>query len=458
MTTYNVSNTDSTESIQSAINSLAPGDILTFAAGDYSLGSGNTCLYVNISGTSTNPITIQGGGNTPFATRLFGVGVGDNSTTPPANTSQIILDVNCSWVNFQNFQLKEGGRSGFRVAGSNQVWTEVVSTDHWSSSMGANCVGTHASATNITFRYVETSHNRNHTGIVVGPWSESDTFDVDDITFIRCFGWRNGENRNGDIINDGNDSDAFEIFKAGIDGAANNPPLRIRFYQCLAWLNRDDGLDLAAGDGTEVVGCFAFQNGNPTANPGGRRGLKYLRAMAVGTSKIIGSGALGNLGVGFEPRHQNGCVIYHSNNAALNNGGNSFTYDAGSVSGVWTNNAYDNGNNPNGTTEVDNITSPAIRSPLTNGATNLNLPAGSVEDRWRFIYDQIRRDLLPISGGNCDQTGTFNASVHAATADDDEISPADPEEYGMVHWTGSAPQIGPFPYRYIDPPTALEIL
>ena len=65
---YRVTPTNSTGEIQEQINQLAPGDVLTFAAGTYRMA-----LSIDLKGTAEAPITIEA--ETPGSVTITGADV-----------------------------------------------------------------------------------------------------------------------------------------------------------------------------------------------------------------------------------------------------------------------------------------------------------------------------------------------------------------------------------------------
>lgn len=105
------------------------------------------------------------------------------------------------------------------------------------------------------------------------------------------------------------------------------------------------------------------------------------------------------------------------------------------------------------------INSDGTPPDLENSGTNFEydevLSGSTNQEKWRNAYWELTGEYMPTSGGNCENAGTGGALIgprYHATAGDDATTPADPEDFTLIKWTGTAPDIGGVPYEYMRPP------
>ncbi len=97
--------------------------------------------------------------------------------------------------------------------------------------------------------------------------------------------------------------------------------------------------------------------------------------------------------------------------------------------------------------DLENTGASYIFNEVLTGSTN--------QEKWRDLYWKLTAEYMPTSGGNCQDAGTGGALLgprYHATAGDDTTNPADPEDFTLLKWTGSSPDIGAVPYEYMRPP------
>ena len=72
-------------------------------------------------------------------------------------------------------------------------------------------------------------------------------------------------------------------------------------------------------------------------------------------------------------------------------------------------------------------------------------PSHSILVKRQYILDQIRPAFTPTAASGLIDAGRVIDGYHCPTADDDPITPADPND-PRRHWNGAAPDIGAFEY------------
>jgi len=333
---------------------------------------------------------------------------------------------------------------------------------------GGLFIGVDNSASNITVKHCLVKNSGAFTGLAFRHKAASSAV-VDNCWFIECVSMYNGFSNDGVTLfgdSPGN-ADGVGISKEYFD--LNRPLTNSGIVGSVALRSADDILDMSVSSDDFTIGNnILFWSG-----PENGRIIKEFR-YATNTRNIIGNlcfdSPSAGIGFGIVTRSTLGSDgSKHMNNSVFNTVNNGLTMfedppdsAAETTATKIQNNILWNAQSfSNSLTNADISNNRFSGDPLVVDDTqlygslfDLTLGTLTVKQLHRKIRAQAFKWAMPESESSpLYEGGVFNADIHMATADDNATTPADPEDQTKVHWTGSVPQIGAVPYRYIDPPT-----
>lgn len=446
--------------LQDALNAAVAGDtvVLTDALYQHVIGSPNrTMVTQTTDGTSGNPITITSQDGIRAHIESWGYPLGG---AEPTRTDGVIFDIDGDYVHLKNIEVSGASSSAILWSGSFGLIQDMYIHDNWEAgiSLGDNNVVVDGN----TIEYNEVARSQHSTGIIIARRSShtelnqnniiqfnllhSNGFEPDGTKVSPVSGDTAGGG-NSDAIGAGKDCHDRRTFATG--GTVDNLcPNNIVRYNA-GWNNADDCFDFSMGGGSVVMGNMGWNCG-----PEGNKGFKGLRNVLGGLT-YAGNVAIGNYGRGIEPRFDTvGTVV---NNTVFDSLAHGIITNYNSIgTAIQSNNlSYRNGSADilaigGGATEQTNWTEDANGLPnIANlSFTYTDLVTGTegtdVQTRIDSIIAQFRAALTPGTGSPLIDAGTFVSGVHCATADDDPVTPHDPNDLSCLHWIGSAPDIGAF--------------
>jgi hypothetical protein len=440
-------------SIQTAADVVVPGDLVRIRGGVFQMPArGQNVL--SRSGTATEPIIFEGSPGETVVIRGVGFedrdldGDGDADGPADAGDRSALIRITGHHIQVRRVEVEQAPHRGVQITGDHNLVEEVRVSHSWGASILI-------SGNRNTVRYAEVRGSRHEGGVGMLPGASGS---ASDNQIIRVLSYENGRGADGAKVlsidgdpGGGSNSDGIGTSKFCADGLPVIVCRRQRFVENITWRNADDGFDLTIAD-SHVIGNVAIDNG-----PEGRRGFKVFRnGPGNRFSGNVAKGA-GAQYRGFEARGEDTLDVFH--NLGVGNLDKAIYADTdGTARGRYFNNVglHSAGNLDFlffGGETADNWSGRAQGDPLlTDGSLpiNLNLPVGTVQQRWRFVMDQVVAVLTPRAGSPLIDAGQLVPGYHCATADDDPRSPMDPDVF-CRHWAGSAPDIGPFEYGLAAP-------
>lgn len=291
----------------------------------------------------------------------------------------------------------------------------------------------------------------------------------------------------------GGNSDGFVVSKVCEDDKDQITPLQLgdgtpvkalcpfnRLSGVVAFDNADDGIDTTWGESTNEDN-ISFTNG-----PQGERGYKILR-QTVTDLTYIGNIAMDQEGPAYEIRMSQKGAMYH--NLAINSPGNrgfGISLNQDDMLELTTPTDFPIYNNVgafvtgfdlvlegkgglmvlpdlgaeayNDADEINNwvtdsgldVGAPNVGDPMfvdntfSAGDVDKNFTGMTIAEKVQHIVDQFKAAFTPDTGSPLIDGGVIIPGLHCATADDDPVTPHDPNDETCRHWAGAAPDIGPF--------------
>lgn len=301
-------NTDSQATIQAYIDGLTStgGTIyLDGTAGAWSFtttGFETTGAFINITraqtegNDDTNYINIVGINNAIIE------GVGTDST-PAGN--QTLIDIGGSFVRIHNVTVKDSGKMGMNLHGSDIEVTECTADNCWLFGFVAGDENEDNQDCNrITIKHCIANNTRIGGGFAIIV-EDNTNYNVDFVSFIECLSFRNGWARDNTMYEFlGGNSDGFVTSKLlhtnyipgdHLDPAVTGRENRARntvFGGCIAYWNADDGIDINTGNGSVYNGLVVINNA-----PSGNKGIKIFNEIyeSINVCNFLASGSNQNI-------------------------------------------------------------------------------------------------------------------------------------------------------------------
>jgi len=264
------------KSIQKAINTAGPGDIICIRGGTY-----YEQLVLDVSGSKDLPIIFYG----KYGEDIIIDGIKETiQTSSGVSDSQVLFTPRSSYITMANIEIQNSPGSGLYLDRSNN--------NHF---------------------FDINAHDNNGNGIALRASNN---------TFTNCIA-----SYNYDIEANGDNGDGFTIDEADGYGYDN------AFYYCSAFYNSDDGYDTWGASGTIIKNSIAHNNGsrqgnrnrafNDTNFSGNGNGFKLGIGIDSNSNSIVENClAYDNAYAGFSSNGGGGNVVSHS--TAYNNKGKGY--------------------------------------------------------------------------------------------------------------------------------------
>jgi hypothetical protein len=469
---------------------VEPGDLVEVRAGTYTLPP-KAEIVLSRSGTQAAPIrwrnrptelvTIKG----PYdvdtkasATCAAGDGIRDwdencvtdaeNHADGPFDSSDraFLLKITGSWNIVEGFRLQWGFRCfGITANAANNILENLVVSDCW--------LGNLVMGDRNTIRHTSVARIRHHSGIEVTVANGSG---ADDTVVYRNLSWANGmhctnadcttrartrsingDDSNGGGVPDGlggNNSDSLQSFKdcQATAPAGSNLCNNTVWQENIAFRSVDGGIDQAERGGSFIanlvvasgpVGHKMFKqdlnhriSGGIAWGPGwaGSRGYQYSTS---GGLQVLHGLALQN-----DQGHV-GASISGSGNVVRNTVGvNNTQAEFHGFGSAWTLSHNFDGDKQGDPGLTDPAADPGPALDRAETCLRQAPHAVPVSSCYAELWDAVTRPLRPVAGSPLIDAGLLVSGYHCAKADDGD--PPEPATSACRHWTGTAPDIGPF--------------
>ncbi|XOV86664.1 MAG: Ig-like domain-containing protein [Pseudomonadota bacterium] len=418
----------------------------------------------------------------------------DGRQDAPAVTDELVMRVSGEYIEVRNLKLQDATRFCLEVTGRHNLFENLEISHCYFDNISAGLRTLTGTASHNTFRYIESYRSRHGAGMIMSaPHPNPGVFNFmhDNLVEDSIF-YNNGYQPDGQLVPEaagdprasnglgGGNSDGFVVSKVCEDDKDQVSPLELNGVPVdslcvnntvsgiIAWNNADDGIDTTWSNSI-IQNNISFKNG-----PQGERGYKILR-QTVRDLSYIGNVAMSQVGPAYEIRHTLRGALLH--NLAINNDGNrGFGVSLSSNPQLVQSEDFKIYNNvavfnpvgfdliiegkgslttlpdlQNNWVEDSGLDVPDRGDPqfadgtLDGDSVNTSFPPGlTIAQKVAFIRDQVRTAFTPLPGSPLIDTGVFIPGVHCATANDDPVTPHDPNDKTCRQWAGAAPDRGAF--------------
>ena len=197
--------------LQAAANATIPGDVVYIRGGLYTnaptVVASQNLIYIANSGTPTAPIryenynnehvTLAGWGFSDIDTN--GDGLADGPYFPAYRQNLLFIQTNANYIQVKGLEVTNSEGGGILVEASFCYLQECYAHDNWSSGAGILRMKDNPakSLSGTVFRWVEASHNRHFTGILMALYDQTTYAYMSDCAFVDCISDWNGYQADG---------------------------------------------------------------------------------------------------------------------------------------------------------------------------------------------------------------------------------------------------------------------